>query len=255
MIDFSLSHDQASLFFDSTAGQYLQEWEQKQHDLFLTNVFGYYAIQIGLPQVNFLRKNRIRHHVSIANSPTADIIGCPEALPLETASMDLVVLPHQLEFSENPHQILREAARVLMPEGKLMITGFNPMSLWGIYQRLSTRQEREELFPWNGHFIGLSRLKDWLALLNLEITGGAFGCYRPPNLSSKWVQRTAFLEKAGNRWWPTAGAIYTILATKKVYGMRIMPTPWQDKQTLPAEKPATILPSQTKKQHESNEPL
>ena len=242
MTDFSISRDKASLFFESAAGQYLLEWEQSQHDQVLTNIFGYYAIQIGLPQVNFLRKNRILNKRTLAPNEPADILGIPEALPIENQSMDLVVLPHQLEFSDNPHQILREAERVLMPEGKLIITGFNPVSLWGIYHRLASKKERTKHFPWNGQFIALNRLKDWLSLLNLEITGGAFGCYRPPNLSLAMAQRFAFLEKAGNRWWPTAGGAYLISATKKVYGMKIMPHPWLSKQAENTAKgTATIL--------------
>ena len=214
----------------------------------LANIFGYYAIQIGLPQVNLLRKNRILNKRILAPNEPADILGIPEDLPIENASMDLVVLPHQLEFSENPHQILREAERILMPEGKLVITGFNPVSLWGIYQRLSSRKERTEQFPWKGHFISLNRIKDWLTLLNFEITGGAFGCYRPPNLSPRAALRFAFLEKAGNRWWPTAGGAYLICATKKVYGMKMMPKSWLSK--LPskhAETTVPILPAQRKK--------
>ena len=31
----------------------------------------------------------------------------------------------------HPHRILREAERVLMPEGSIIISGFNPLSLWG----------------------------------------------------------------------------------------------------------------------------
>lgn len=248
MTESSISCDKASLFFESTAGQYLLEWEQSQLDQVLTNIFGYYAIQIGLPQVNFLRKNRILNKRILAPTQPADILAIAETLPIETASMDLVVLPHQLEFSDNPHQILREAERILMPEGKLIITGFNPMSLWGLYRKFATRKEHRNDFPFTGQFIALNRLKDWLSLLNLEVTGGAFGCYRPPSLSPNAAQRFYFLEKAGNRWWPTAGAAYLIVATKKVYGMKIIPHPWLSKNTKKeSDRTAPILPAQRKK--------
>ena len=166
--------------------------------------------------------------------------------------MDLVVLPHQLEFSDTPHQILREAERILMPEGKLVITGFNPVSLWGLYRKFSSKKDREETFPWNGEFISLSRLKDWLSLLSLEITGGSFGYYRPPNLSVPASKRLAFLEKAGNRWWPTAGGVYLICATKKVYGMTILPSFQTARQSKTHAETATVLPSQPKGYHDSS---
>ena len=57
-------------------------------------------------------------------------------LPFEAQSVDLIVMPHTLEFTSDPHRLLREAERVLMPEGQLIILGFNSLSLWGARQSL-----------------------------------------------------------------------------------------------------------------------
>ncbi len=71
---------------------------------------------------------------------------------------------------------LREVERVLRPEGSLIISGFNPFSLWGMHRALGRKQG----YPWSGRFIALPRLKDWLALLGFEVVGGRFAAYAPP---------------------------------------------------------------------------
>ena len=146
-------------------------------------------------------------------------------LPILANSADLVLLPHVLEFSDKPHQVLREVARVLMPEGHVIVSGFNPWSLWGARHFLTADQES---FPWRGRFIALNRLKDWMALLGLEIAGGRMCCYLPPMRSEKWLQRMDFLEAAGDRWWPFAGGVYFLHAVKRVHGMRVITPQWKN---------------------------
>jgi ubiquinone/menaquinone biosynthesis C-methylase UbiE len=131
-------------------------------------------------------------------------------------------LPHILEFSDTPHQILREVERVLMPEGNLIISGFNPLSLWGA----NRTWQKKCGYPWCGEFIGLARLKDWLALLGFEVVGGRFSAYAPPLQQSKWLERFAFMEAAGDRWWAVSGGVYFLHAIKRVPGMRLIKPKW-----------------------------
>jgi len=138
--------------------------------------------------------------------------------------MDLVVLPHTLEFAAYPHQILREAARVLRPEGNLIISGFNPHSLWGLHRALGRRQG----YPWHGQFIALHRIKDWLALLGFEVAGIRFAAYAPPFHQTKWLERFAFMEAAGDRWWAVSGGVYFVHAIKRVHGMRLIKPQWNE---------------------------
>ncbi len=81
--------------------------------------------------------------------------------------------------------------------------------------------------PWSGEFVSVLRMKDWLKLLNFEMRGGRFGRYRPPYISEKWLGRFGFLEHAGDRWWPVAGAVYMMQAIKRVPGMRIITPAWR----------------------------
>src|SRR5260363_34128 len=101
------------------------------------------------------------------------------ALPLATQSLDLLALPHALELPREPHQLLREAARALLPEGQIILSGFNPHSLWGARHALGYRI-RHPFVPALHPLIALSRLKDWLKLLGLQLNQGRFGIYRPP---------------------------------------------------------------------------
>jgi hypothetical protein len=121
---------------------------------------------------------------------------------------------------------LREAERVLMPEGHVVIVGFNPWSLWGLW-RVLRHTEREA--PWCGGFISLGRLKDWLALLGFEVAGGRLCCYVPPVNGKTWLQRFQFMEHAGDRWWAMAGGVYVVQAKKRVSGMRLLTPNWHEK--------------------------
>ncbi len=211
-------------WFQSSLGQYLIEHEYRYFDQVVANIFGYNAVQIGWSQFNFLRLNRVPFHFTAGLESGASIRAEAGFLPLQSNSMDLVILPHTLEFDPSPHQILREVHRILIPGGHIVISGFNPLSLWGFCHYLkSTRHE----FPWNGHFISLSRLKDWLKLLDFEMAGGRLGCYAPPFKQEKWRRRFHFMEAAGDRWWPISGGVYFLHAIKYMHGMRVIKPDWK----------------------------
>lgn len=205
-------------------GQYMLRWEQAQFDAAVEDVFGYKAAQLGLPGVDMLRQNRIAFRFTAAIEQGAAVTADPLQLPFASNSLDLIVLPHVLESHTEPHHVLREVERVLVPEGQAVISGFNTLSLWGLRQSLALRNAGA---PWDAKFIGLLRLKDWLKLLGFELNGGVFGCYAPPFANEKWLQRFAFMEKAGARWWPIMGGVYVVRAVKRVHGMRMITPAWR----------------------------
>jgi len=221
-------------WLNTPAGQYVLRWEQKQVDALVANVFGYHAIQIGLPQWDLLRANRIPYKgctqaLAVAGSDAArvSVVADPENLPFDTQSIDLLILPHTLECSDNPHQILREAERVLMPEGRVVISGFNPWSLWGGRDRVPGL---DPLIPVPAHMqVSLARLKDWFKLLSFEMDRGRFGCYAPSCQTVKWLERWSFMEAAGDRWWPVCGAVYMVSAMKRVLAMRLVGPHWKSR--------------------------
>jgi SAM-dependent methyltransferase len=215
-----------SAWFGTPGGRYILDWELSQFDNAVDDVFGFNAVQVGLPGLDFLRENRIPLKARVGLEPGGAVRAEPWKLPLASQSIDLIVLPHVLEFCPHPHQILREAERVLMPEGSLVISGFNPLSLWGARRALMRRRAD---YPWSGRFIGLLRLKDWLALLGFELNGGRFGRYAPPFAQAKWLERAAFMESAGDRWWPIAGGVYVVRGIKRTVGMRLVTPTWRER--------------------------
>lgn len=208
----------------SPQGQYVVKWELARTDGVVSDIFGFNAVQLGLPAIDYLRANRIPLRQRASEDGDVQLRCDLQQLPLATASVDLVVLPHVLEFHGNPHQILREVERVLIPEGQVVILGFNPFSLWGLRRRLP---KRPETFPWNGRYLSIPRLKDWLALLGFEVDRGHFGCYVPPVHQEVWLHRLRSMEPAGDRWWPIAGGVYLIRAVKRVHGMRLVRPAWR----------------------------
>lgn len=219
-------------WFATPLGAYLLERERAYLDEVTPDIFGFHALQLGLPALDLLRENRITHRMRVAHIAGGDVVARCHELPFATQSIDLVLLPHVLEFAAEPHAILREIDRVMMPEGRLVILGFNPWSLWGLRSALGpTRGEH----PWNGRFVSLPRVKDWLSLLGFEVSAGRLTGYVPPIDNPKWRARFGFMEPAGDRWWAVGGAVYMLQAIKRVRGMRLITPAWQEKRA--AEKP------------------
>ena len=210
-------------------GRYVMTWEQNKIDAVVDDLFGYNALQVGLPQFQLLAHNRIPLRQIVGEYGAVDVLCDLRELPFAANSVDLVVMPHVLEFHEDPHQILREVERIMIPDGQLVVTGFNPISLWGLRGKLPRSFSRE--FPMNGEYISVLRLKDWLQLLNFEVDRGCFGCYAPPCRQDKWIKRWHVMESAGDRWWSFAGGVYLLRAVKKVKGMRLIMPSWPQKKS------------------------
>ena len=207
-----------SKWFFTSLGRYVASIEQDYFDREVADVFGFNAFQIGLPEHDFLRANRMPFRCVAASHGEASLLADARALPIRSGVADLVLLPHALEFSENPHQVLREVQRVLMPEGHIILSGFNPWSLWGV------RGAYARLFS------------------------GRMGCYVPPVANEKWRRRFDFMEKAGDRWWPFAGGIYFLHGIKRVQGMRLITPKWK---SAAARERLAVLPQRRTRTEES----
>lgn len=209
----------------SPQGRYVTEWELARIDELASDIFGFNALQVGLPQCDYLRASRIALRQRAGDGAPADVFCDLNALPFATHSIDLVVLPHVLEFHADPHQILREVERILIPEGRLLLTGFNPHSPFGLTRRLRRTGE----FPWNGTYLSAPRLRDWLKLLGFEADRGTFGCFAPPCRQQKWLDRWRFIEGGGRRWWGYPGSVYLLQAIKRTPGMRLITPAWRSR--------------------------
>lgn len=250
-------------WFNTPAGRHLCDWEVQYGQQAVNNCFGYHALQVGGENLPLLAQSRIQRNwlarwddaATQADLPNQQVHVMlePTALPFADNSLDLVVLPHTLEASADAHATLREVARVLVPEGRIIVIGFNPYSLWGLQQQYSVWAQRlggkEEAFiPDVDDLIGLGRLRDWMRLLNLEVDRGRFGCYRPGGIGEKWFERLAWLEKAGDRWWPMLGGVYMVEAVKRVHGMRMLQPRWKMAKQAKRAGLVAAAPSQMKKE-------
>ena len=246
-------------WLETPPGRYLRRWEQAEFDQAVADLFGYHALQLGLGEFEALASNRMPHRWLALAQPggprRADLMTDFSALPFPANSLDLVVLPHTLELSPDPHATLREVERVLVPEGRVVITGFNPASLWGLRQRrgrLWRAVGLGELFlPEAGEFMQYRRLRDWLRLLSFEVETGRFGVHRPAVNSQVWLERFRWFDTAGERWWPIFGAVYFLVAVKRVRGMRLLTPDWHN--TAPV--PSASMPIAGRVRHDPSSPF
>lgn len=206
-------------WFQSDLGRQFAEAEKQQLDKVLPDLFGFYLLQLGqLGDMDLLSTSRVSHCkvMGLHSEETAHqgaFQGESWALPIQTDSIDVVVLPHTMDFSLYPHEVLREVERVLVPEGHVVITGFNPLSIWQFWRWLLRWRKQP---PWCGHFYTTLRLRDWLKLLGFDVTHKQYFFHRPPVKNRTFMQRLSFMEKLGTQIWPVAGAGYLLVARKRV---------------------------------------
>jgi len=147
---------------------------------------------------------------------SSDLIVDPAFLPFSSDVFSTVVLPHVLEHHALPHQVLREAHRVLMPEGHIVLTGFNPGSLIGLQRWLRPKA----VCP--GRYYSVRRVIDWLQLLGFEVVSSSMFHYSPVLRSEKLKNTFQFLESVGDRWLPMLGGGYMISAKKRDAGATLV---------------------------------
>lgn len=141
------------------------------------------------------------------------------SLPLPNNSLDAMVLHHALETSGDPRGALREAARVLVPGGRLVICTFNPLSLWGarcLYGRV-----RHDGFG-RLRLVTAFRLLDWLALLGFELHQSVQ--YLSYNLTFSATRDDVPLPGRGERLMrrlkPPFGGVYLVSVVKQAAALR-----------------------------------
>jgi SAM-dependent methyltransferase len=225
-------------WFAAAPGRSLLGAELARLGKILPNLFGYHLMQIGdLGADDILKSSRVLNRVVLRVDGEGDapgyatLCGTAEALPVAGDCLDVVVLPHLLEFERSPHRTLREVERVLVPEGHVVITGFNPWSLMGL-SRVLRGHARQQIAPWSGHFLTLPRVKDWLALLGFDIVASQTFHFRPPAGSEPALERLAFLESWGRRLWPYLGAAYVVVGRKRVITLTPIRPDWRSQRNL-----------------------
>lgn len=198
-------------------------------------LFGYHLVTLGMPlDQDLLALSPISHRCRLdevwpPSDVQLDLLAEPAYLPIASDCIDVVVLPHVLEFVTEPHAVLREVDRIMIPEGHVIILGFNPLSFWGLWRLLRARRG---LAPWDARFFSVTRVRDWLALLGFDTISVQYCFYRPPLKRASLLRRLAFLERLGGKWWAFGGGGYVLLAKKRVSTLTLVRPRWQSSRHL-----------------------
>ncbi len=245
-------YQQLDQWYATSAGHASQALIQHHLKQLQVEVWGQDAVYCGPPgllDAEMLEASDVRRHFLMSpDMRHGQFHGSPDALPVAPNSLDLLVLAHALELSDHPHQVLREAERVLVGNGRLVLVSFNPWSCYGMRRLFIPRQ-----FPWNRHFYGLPRVRDWLSVLNLEIETYAFAAFRPP-VQNEFVQRSLRRMEGQSSWkWNHFGGICCVRARK----MRAPITPVRERWSIaPAILPDGLAGAEptTRAYNETNAP-
>ncbi|AEF55145.1 class I SAM-dependent methyltransferase [Marinomonas posidonica] len=204
-------------WYETPLGADLLQFELQQIEAELDLAIGYYLVcQSPLKQFP-IKHDRLRENLLIA--PTLElgasvntVVAKASELPFESDGVDVHVFHHTLDVSSSPHDDLREAARTLLPSGKIVIVGFNPWSWWGMRRIVSKCVKA----PWCGRFIRYQRLEDWLKVAGLTLESKHFIYYEPPIQSAKWRGRFNWLNRFFKALKLPFGGVYVMTATKHV---------------------------------------
>lgn len=239
--------DKVASWLQSSVGMLLLEAERAPLEKVLAPLFGSYLLHYSPCTAELPKPANLRYTLRLTPAGGGGDILCAEgAWPIEPYGMDAVVLQHALDFAQNPHQLLREAALSVRAGGHLVIVGINPWSSWGL-THLWARDGLGE-----AHCLSAKRVQDWLKLLGFALEKRELGCYRPPLASLGWQQRLERCEPfAQRRQLPGAG-FYLLVARKLMLGAR-PPRPSVRQPLgvlLPA--PAVKLSARTVEEHSGN---
>ena len=205
----------------------------------ISNIFGYHLLIVGsrdyLPALGSARVQ----HCTWLRAPAvlepesgsgvvlpavrcSSVRGDPGAMPVSSDSTDIVILPHVIEFAEDPYAILRESERVLVPEGHVIVAGYNALGLMGAWNLLHRRGA-----PWNGRFYTSSRVRDWLSGLGFD-TIASEGCFfRPPLPSARALRRLQVFESVGPQLWPRLCGTWFLVARKRIATPTLLRPGWR----------------------------
>lgn len=244
-------------WFDGPLGARVLREEAALAPQALDDVFGFELLQVGAwgPAQHLLDSARTQHTTLVAAEHSCGVTLCSalDSLPFRSDSIDAIFLPHTLELVADPHAVLREAERVLTAEGCLMICGFNPFSGWGARRAFAHYCGRAAFPPQTRRMLSERRLRDWVALLGLDVDNvyGYLGLLPLKGRVPKAGDSVACDPPARPRVALTAGA-YLLKARKRVQTLTMVrPRRWARQHVLvPAVEPTTKVGPWPKSSHD-----
>ena len=228
-------------WYTTSLGQRVALSEKHILDEYLPDLFGYYLLQCGCPEFqfenavgNWLKSSRVSTQICIDYDINQGV-SCQANLahlPMKSDSLDIVILPHVLDFSSEPHQVLREVERVLIAEGHVVILGFNPWSIWNLVRHGLFWTKKKT--PWNARFLAAARVMDWLKLLGFDEIQYKGYFHHIPVQNDKISKKLYFLGKMTKRFFPYFGAGYILVARKRVETLTPIKPRWSARRKVVA---------------------
>lgn len=223
---------QLDLWYHTPLGSSVFAAERQELNKYLPHYFGQHLLQIGGPSELWLfEQSPIQHRVRLSpeympvfRGPSVQ--GTLNALPFLPESFEVILLPHVLEFITQPTALLQQAYSLLTPEGRLILLGFNPCSIWGVVKWF----KQQRTLPWRGEFRSVWAITKLMKKQGFTIEKTLTAFYRPPVRRKSWLRRLLFLEAMGRLLWADCGAVYMVIATKNVVSL------------LPADKRLKLRP-------------
>ncbi len=216
----------AAFWKESACGKDLASQERALLTRLDSKIFGRFMLHMdGLDchEGGFPRFSGIHRQFALQWHPDGrgDLVGLPGQLPIASSSINVFCLSHVLEYTDDPHGLLREVDRTLIPGGRLLLIGFNPYGLHGLRGVLG------RTYPWSGHFLSRGRLIDWLSLLGFEVEIIEHIGYKPPLKKHLLYDRLSVFDRIGSRLWPKVSAAFAILAVKREVPVTLLRQKWK----------------------------
>lgn len=210
--------------------------EKEELERIMPDLYGHYLLQCSAFNQSIVTSTSLKYHFCASHYPDSQLIVDYDALPFRDNSLDCVVGHHILDYQAAAHQCLREAARIVVPNGYLVIVGFNPYSSWGLSRLLG----RYSLAP-KGNYISRSRLLDWLALLGFRVEQVSDLQYAPPMLLKYFPRFSKQLDRVLRYIGLPGAGVYVLLARKLVAGRTPIRPQWRalGGRRIPVATPST----------------
>lgn len=212
-------------------GRNLLEMETRLVQETIEDEFGEECVQVGVwgDSSQFTQHSRTQRQTLLVGPDDtgsgADdlVIAESHRLPIASDSVDSILLPHTLDYSEHPHAVLREVHRVLRAGGHLTLLGFRPGGLWGLRRLVPGA----EIPPGTQDLISDRVLRDWMKVLDMRVFSVERYFFRWP-LHGRRAKSTKW-EELGRRFWPEMSACYMISAQKRISTLTPVRPLWRPK--------------------------
>lgn len=242
-------------WFQSTLGKNILSLEQQKLDALMPEIFGYHLMQLSvLPNIDLSRQSPVTHHFSLSvdhsdsdlshkesnsekdnevtvknNFPIQpSAVSQFESLPIDEESIDAAILHHVLDYSVDPHRLLREVSRTIIANGYIVVVGFNPSSPFMLKKQVGRYIKKSD--HWRYHDLRKDRVIDWLRVLGFKPMLVQYGYHNLP-FNKPYSEK---LDKIIAQLLPFLGAFYIIVARKHVVPMTLIRKPWKRRRALPA---------------------